>query len=137
MNNFIMGFAIFLILIFFPIQWTINQVNHYKIQSTNNIVHMSVQKARIEGYFKEANINEMRTKIAEALSINPSEVRIDVTTVPKYRFKYFDQREMIKYEIGVPIKKIIASNIFLDIDDNENKMEYIIKGEVTSELLAP
>ncbi|OEF99446.1 hypothetical protein BHF71_09040 [Vulcanibacillus modesticaldus] len=137
MKEYIVGFSVFLILMFFPLQWAINQINHYKIQTFNNIVNNAAQKARTDGYFKEYNINELKTKIEDALHIDQSQIRINVTTTPKYRFDEFDQREMISYEIGIPIEKIIAMHRFFGIDEEKNKFEYIVSGEVASELLSP
>ncbi len=137
MKEYIVGAATFLILMFFPLQWVVNQVNHYKIQSVNNIVHSAAQRARIDGYFKEDNINQMRAKLADALSINEAEVSVIVTTTPKYRFDQFHTNEMIQYEIGIPIDKILAMHQFFGIDDLDNQFEYIINGKIASELLAP
>lgn len=137
MKEFIVGISVLLILMFFPLQWVLNQVNHYKIQSVNNIVHNAAQKARTDGYFKEYNINEMKINIASALSIDEGRIEVNVTTTPKYRFDSFDQREMITYEIIVPIDSIMAMNSFFGISDEKNKFEYTIKGEVPSELLSP
>ncbi len=135
MKEYIVGFAIFLILMFFPLQWTINQINHYKIQTVNNIVYNAAQKARTDGYFKDYNINEMINKIIEALDVDSSQIRVDVTTTPKYRFDNFDNREMIQFEIGIPIDEVIAMQTFFTIEDDINGYEYIVKGEVPSELL--
>lgn len=137
MKEFIVGSVIFLLLMFFPLQWMMNQINHYKIQSVNNIVHVAAQKARIEGSFKQENIDEMKAKIADALSIDESDIHINVTKTPKYRFDQFQVDEMIEYEIGIPIKQVIAMHHFFGIDENANQFEYIVKGAVASELLAP
>lgn len=137
MKEFIVGISVLLILMFFPLQWVLNQVNHYKIQSVNNIVHNAAQKARIDGYFKESTINEMRSNLASALAIDESRIEINVTTTPKYRFDSFDQREMIAYEVIVPIDSIMAMNRLFGITDADNRYEYTVKGEVPSELLAP
>jgi len=137
MKDFIIGTTIFLLLMFFPLQWVANQVNHYKIQTVNNIVHSAAQKARIDGCFNEENINEMRMKIANALSVSADQIRIDVTTTPKYRFDQFQANEMIHYEIGVPIEKVIAMHRFFGIAETENQFEYVVKGEVASERLVP
>lgn len=135
MKEYIVGFTIFLILMFFPLQWTINQINHYKIQTVNNIVYNAAQKARTDGYFKEYNINELKMNISSALNIDQSMIRVNVTTTPKYRFDSFDIREMVQYEIGIPIDEVIAMQNFLGIEEEVNRYEYIIKGEVPSELL--
>ncbi len=135
MKEYIVGFAIFLVLIFFPLQWSINQINHYKIQTANNIVYNSAQKARTDGYFKQSNLDELRIQLATKLKVEPSKVRIEATTTPKYRLDNFDEREMIYFEVGIPIDKIIAANIFYGISDQANSYEYIISGEVPSELL--
>ena len=79
----------------------------------------------------------MKAKIAEALSMKESDIRIVVTTTPKYRFDQFQVDEMIQYEIGVPINRVIAMHHFFGIDENANQFEYIVKGAVASELLAP
>jgi len=77
----------------------------------------------------------MENKICDALNIDASQIRIEVTTTPKYRFDSFDTREMISFEIGIPIDEVIAMNIFFGIGDDINGYEYIIRGEVPSELL--
>lgn len=135
MKEYIVGVAVFLVLIFFPLQWSINQINHYKIQTTNNIVYNAAQKARTDGYFKQSNLDKIRLQISTKLKVQPSEVRIEATTVPKYRLDNFDEREMICFEVGIPIDKVIAANIFYGISNEENSYEYIISGEVPSELL--
>ncbi len=135
MKEYIVGFAVFLVLIFFPLQWSINQVNHYKIQTTNNIVYNAAQKARTDGYFKQSNLDEIRMQITSKLKVEPSDIRIEATRTPKYRLDYFDEREMIYFEVGIPIDKVIAANIFYGISDQANSYEYIISGEVPSELL--
>ncbi len=136
MKEYIVGLAVFLILIFFPLQWSINQINHYKIQTANNIVYNAAQKARTDGYFKQTNIDEMRSQLFTKLKIEPERIRINVTTTPKYRLDSFDEREMIFFEVGIPIDKVIAANLFYGISDEDNRYEYIIRGEVPSELLA-
>lgn len=137
MKEFIVGISVLLILMFFPLQWVLNQVNHYKIQSVNNIVHNSAQKARIDGYFKESTINEMKSNLANALAIDESRIEVNVTTTPKYRFDSFDYREMIAYEVIVPIDSVMAMNRLFGITDEDNRYQYTVKGEVPSELLAP
>lgn len=135
MKEYIVAFAVFLILMFFPLQWTINEINHYKIQTVNNIVHNAAQKARTDGCFLEDNTDEMLEKIAEALNISQSEIRVNLTITPKYRLDQFDSREMIAFEVGVPIDEIIAMRKFLGINEQIDGYEYIITGEVPSELL--
>ena len=137
MKEFIVGISVFLVLMFFPTQWILSQINHYKIQSVTNITHNAAQKARIDGYFKEETINQMTNDIATVLSVDESKIKVEVTTTPKYRLDNFDQREMISYEIRIPISRVIAMNSFLGIKNEDNQFEYVIKGEVTSELLLP
>ncbi len=135
MKEYIVGFAVFLVLIFFPLQWSVNQINHYKIQTTNNIVYNAAQKARTDGYFKQSNLDDLRMQITNKLKVSPADIRIEATRTPKYRLDNFDEREMIHFEIGIPIDKVIAANIFYGISDQDNSYEYIISGEVPSELL--
>jgi len=115
-----------------------NQINHYKISYINNAVFKAAQKARTEGYFTEDIINDLRDSITQAFPrINPGDIGINVTTTPKYRTDKFIKSEMISYEISVPIDKILVMNNFFGISDSENRMQYIVKGEVPSERLLP
>lgn len=127
-----------LVLIFFPLQYVVNQINHTRLLTVNNIVHIHAQKARTDGYFTPENIEEMKQEIKNIFpALNDTEISIMVTTTPKYRFNEFDLTEMINYEVTVPIKKIIAMHQFYNISDSENQFNYTIKGAVQSELLAP
>jgi hypothetical protein len=135
MKSFIVSSALFVILLFHPLQQGINTINHYKMQSTNNIIHVAAQTARTEGFFTTQIIEDMKTDLKKALYINDSDIRINVTTTPKYRLNQFDEREYIEYEIGIPIDNIIVMNGFLGITDAENEFEYTLKGTVPSELL--
>ena len=61
---------------FFPLQWVVNQINYYKIQSVTNIVQGAAQRARIEGFFTSENINEMRTQLVESIGVEEGLIRI-------------------------------------------------------------
>lgn len=120
---------------FFPTQFCADTINHMKRTAFNNIVDNHIQIARSDGYFKADNINGMSIGLTTALHINSSEINISVTTIPVYRSDNFDNRQTIKYDIYVPIKKLIAMNKFFNISDANNTANYGVSGESPSELL--
>jgi hypothetical protein len=117
-------------------QFVLNQVNHYKILKFNDIVYRAAQKARVNGYFSEDITNEMIEEIKEYIpSIEDEEISYVLTTVPKYRLDEFDKRELISYEVSIPLKKIIAKSPIFKVEDNS--INYVISGKVHSEVLSP
>ncbi|MEB8637971.1 hypothetical protein P4H32_30380 [Bacillus cereus] len=129
--------ALIMFLLFFPLQYLINQQNHHDMNSGTEIVHRYAQKARTTGYFTPQILSDMRADLATKLRLTPGEITIFATTTPKYRLNTFDQREMIYYEVQLPIKRLIAINRFMGVSDIDNQMTYTIKGEVASEALMP
>lgn len=126
------------LLLFFPLQYTVNQLNHYRMSTVQRIVNNTVQKARTTGYFTDALIDEMVNNIKASFpQIEDSEIYVDVTRTPKYRLDTFDQREMIKFDVRVPIDKIIALPQLFYINEADNNFNYPVKGEAPSELPIP
>ncbi|MCP1312080.1 hypothetical protein [Paenibacillus tyrfis] len=137
MKEFIIMSGMIMLLMFFPVQYVLNSTNHYNMQTVNEIVHKAAQKARTDGYFTTDNINTMKADIAAKLHVDQSEISVTATTTPKYRMNAFDQREMIYYEVKVPIKRILALSRFFGVTDEANKTDYILKDAVASEVPAP
>lgn len=137
MKDFIILTALIVILMFFPLQYVVNQKNHNHMEATNDIVLKAAQKARTDGYFTADNIQWMVNEISSKLAIDPSEIIVDVTTTPKYRMNDFDDREMIAYDVRIPIRRLIALNQVFAIPDSENQMVYPVTGEVASEVPFP
>lgn len=137
MKQFIVLAAAFILLMFFPIQYGINMVNHYHMKEVSRYVHNAAQQARTDGRFTEENINRLKEQIANKLYIDKSLIVVQATTSPKYRLDRFDQREMISYEVRVPISKLLAMHSFFGFAPDHNSMDYVEKGEVASEVLMP
>lgn len=138
MKDFIVMLASILLLITFVLQYSAQQVNDYRIGKFQLHVNVAKEKAKIAGRFTEEIINELKTNIMYTFKdVEEDEIIVDVTTTPKYRTVDFDERELIHYKIGVPIKKVIAGASFFGIPDDENKAYYILEGVTTSELIAP
>lgn len=134
MKDLIVTIAVIVFLLTFPLQYAVEQNNHSKISQFQAIVHNSSERARAQGYFTVDIINDLKQQILQSFpTINESDLIIDVTTSPKYRCNEFDERELISYKIGVPIKKILATPKFWGISEEDNKMMYIIDRQVTSE----
>lgn len=135
MKTLIVTWAAIIMIMFFPSQFAADEINHMKMTAFNNIVDKHVQTARSDGYFKPDNIDSMLSDVSTALHIDKSEISVSVTTTPVYRTDTFDNRQSIKYSVSVPIKKLIAMNIFWNISDSKNQMNYVVSGESPSELL--
>jgi len=137
MKNLIVLSAVTIFLMIFPLQYAIEQRNHHNISQFQKIVVVAKEKAKITGCFTPDIINELKSDILnEFKNISEGDILIDVTTTPKYRKNTFDDRELIHYRIGVPIKKIIAGAPFFGISDSDNETMYIIDSYTTSELIA-
>ena len=137
MKNFIIIAGLIIYLMFFPVQYVLNQQNHHDMMVAGEIVQKYAQTARTSGYFTVQLINGMRDELVSKLRLDPSEITINVTTVPKYRLDAFDEREMISYQVDIPIKRIMALNQLMGVPESENHMIYTIKGEVASEVPMP
>ena len=136
MKTFIVTIAAVVILMVFPMQNVQDIVNSHRIERFDEIVYTATQKARTDGCFTSINILEMKSKILEVFpGVTEDELIINVTTAMKYKKFEFDSREVISYEIGVPIKKIVSLNNIFGIADEDNRIDYIIKGYVLSEVL--
>ena len=136
MKTFIVTIAAIILLMVFPMQNIQDIVNSHKIERFDEIVYTATQKARTDGCFTPSNISEMKEKILGIFpGVSEDELIINVTTTIKYKKFEFDSREVISYEIGVPIKKIVSLNNILGIADENNRTDYIIKGYVLSEVL--
>jgi len=138
MKEFMVILAAILLLMLFATQYTLQQVNDYRIGQLQLYVNVAKEKAKISGRFTADIVTELKNNILSTFKdVEEDEIIIDVTMTPKYRTVDFDERELIHYKIGVPIKNVIAGASFFGISDNENKAYYILEGATTSELIAP
>jgi hypothetical protein len=135
MKEFIVSLVLIPILLYFPAQNILDNLNNVKINALNSIVQKHAQVARYDGYFKDANIIQMKDEIHRAIYIDISEIQFTGTTVAKYRTDAFDSRELITYEVTVPLKKVIAMPTIWGMSEADNRKEYTIKNAVASELL--
>ncbi len=138
MKEAIVGLAMLLLLIIFPLQNALDVINGRRMEKFDIIVYKATQTARTDGYFTPANIASLRNDIKTAFpDVNDSDIVINVTTTPRYRLDVFDEREVINYEISVPIEKVIATADLLGINPADNRYRYTKRGYVLSEVLMP
>lgn len=126
-----------MLLLFFPVQIALSQINHHQFVTAQEITHNHAQRARQYGYFRPEDISGLRSELARRLNMSANDIQINATTVPKYRFDRFTPGELIDYEVVIPVRRILAMNRFLGIPDEENQMLRVIKGQVHSEVLLP
>lgn len=137
MKDFIVLCAVAILLIVFPLQNALELSNEVRINKFSEIVYVSTQKARIDGCFKPENIAKLKADLFAAFpDLKESDIYIDVTTTPKYRKNYFDERELIYYDIRIPVRKIIAVPGLFGITPDQNRYFSVRKGFVLSEVLA-
>ena len=146
MKNFITGLAMFMLLIIFPIQTSLEIINEHRANRFHNIVYVSAQKARKEGCFTTQIEKELRSnliELVESYNGDTSKIKIDVEKSRKKRKDSFNFDEVINgnfddviyYDISIPIGKIVATPALFNISKEDN--EYIIRrrGFVLSEYL--
>lgn len=133
MKKIIILIASIQLIMFFPLQSILDKQNHYRMTNAQTIVFNSAQKARIEGHFTAEIKEEMLTELGEYF--NRNEISYQLTETPKYRLLTYDESQQIYFEVKVPIKKVFIANNFFGIKNEDNKIDYQIKGVVASELL--
>lgn len=136
MKQLIVMGAVLVLLLTFPLQYALEQRNYYNISQFQKVVYNAKEQARVQGCFTSKIVSDLKTDILEIFkNVEGSELIIVATQTPKYRTDAFDDRELIYYKIGVPIKRIIAANNFWGISDADNASYYIIESYMASELV--
>lgn len=134
MQELIAFFLCIPLLLSFVPQYANEMKNSRNMDRVDTIVNSAKEEARQAGYFTDEITDNMVDRIVE-LGFEEDEVIVKVTEIPKYRTETFDRRELIEYEVGVPIEKKIAANGLFGISDEDNRGTYYTRGEVTSEKL--
>lgn len=138
LKNFLTGAAILILLLIFPLQNVQDQINQTRINKFSNIVYISTQTARVDGYFTQDNINKLKMDLMTAFpDLSETDIYIDVTITPKYRTDVFDDREAIYYDIRIPVRKVLASPRFFGLSESENQYISRRSGFVLSEVPMP
>ncbi len=124
--------AVFILLMTFPLQYALNTKNHYSISLMQKHVNNAKELARQEGYFTTDNLNNLKKEISDDFSIPDEEVLIVATDVLERK----SRGQLIYYKVSVPIKNIIAANVFWGISNEKNKGVYEIENYASSEWVA-
>ena len=138
MKNFIAGVAVLLVILLFPLQIAMDVINDQRLNKFDVITFKAIQIARTDGYFKQSTIENLKSELlTEFPDLEESDIVINVTTTPKYRTNEFDDREVISYDIAIPVSNVIVAGSLLGLSDNENSFMSRKKGYVLSEVLMP
>lgn len=134
MKQLIVACLVLLLLLPFPLQTLLDNVNTANMTVFDSIVHSYAEKARMNGYFTPDIINDMVAEIAQKIKgMEASDIIVDCTITPKYRtIDYYDERELIHYEVTIPIKNAYIGGVVFNQEENRT---YTCKGAVTSEKL--
>lgn len=138
MKQMIVMMAVLVLLLTFPLQYALEQRNHYKMGQFQKHVYNAKEQAKALGYFSDDIINEFKQNVLDEFKdLQETELIIEVTRTPKYRKNEFDERELIYYKIGMPIKRLVAANALWGISDSENSTYYYIENYTPSEQVMP
>ena len=137
MQDIIVFCGLIFLLLIFPLQDIRDTAIASKLEAFDAAVHTSVNIARLDGYFTGDNKSDLRDAIEAAFpEVDASSIVINVTDDrPRYRTNVYETRELIYYEISVPVEDVIFMGRFLGIPDNLNSFTYEKKSFVTSERL--
>lgn len=137
MKDFLVLLACLPIAIALTLQISLNSVNQHDAVRVSKIVNAYAEEARFNGYFKDADIDEMKEEIAQALECETDDVLVSCTEKgdAKYKATTYSNNAKIEYRVEAPIKTVIAAGSLYGITDSENKGKIIKEGYVMSEKL--
>lgn len=126
-----------IMLMFFPLQYTNEQVNYHHISEARDRIEESVEVAKQEGCFTSTNQNALKTDLAALLDVDESKIQLQVPGSPVYRGTTYANSGIIEYKITFPVENYLAMNEMWGIDDADNILYYPVKGRVASERINP
>lgn len=135
MKDFIVLIAVLILLLPFPLQYALEEYNHYQKSEIQSYVFSAKEEAKQKGYFTKEIKNKLIDKITKNFNIEKNEISIITDNIRKYRASKFNKDNLIYYKIEVPVKKIIAVPIIWGINKKENKSKYTIEGYAASEAI--
>ncbi len=137
MKQLIVTVAVFILLMAVIIQIPLEMLNYERRQAVMFYVNNAKEKAKQEGCYTEAILNQLKKDINEnkklGIIITDKDIEATRENDIKYRLDKFKEAELIKLKIRIPIDKIIAAASFFGLDDS--KRYYIIEIVTTSEKL--
>ncbi|WP_101809506.1 hypothetical protein [Paenibacillus pasadenensis] len=137
MKEFLAAAVMFVILLYFPVQWSLQTYNHTLRLNVDTVVNKYAQEARVTGRFTPDSILAMKKDIAAKTNLSVTEIAVQATMTPKYRRDDFNDQEFIDYEVKIPIRSIIALSSYWGISPSDNQTTYTRRGQVASEVLMP
>jgi len=142
MKQFLVLMAVLPLLLVFLVQFSLDQINNSRLGLLSDYVYTAKEEAKQEGYFSEEILNELRSNIAKAFDIMPSDIIIQATQSVRYRVMSTDslsednfERGLIYYKVSVPIQEIMAGRRLFGIKEEDNSYYYTIESYAASERL--
>lgn len=126
-----------LLLIVFPVQGLLDASFDAREQVFDNTVRSYAEKARLEGCFTQAIIDDMENELQTRLpGLFVSDLTIDVTTDKKYRTDEYSESSLIHFSVIMNLRKrFVGGLIFGNLENDGNMLTYTCSGSVTSEAL--
>lgn len=132
MKQFIVLMAVLPILLLFLMQFSMDQRNSQRLGKIQDLIYISKESARQEGYFSLELKEKLREDLSRTAGVAPEEIIIECDDTIKYRYNSGEDR-LIYYRIEVPIKKVMAGSRIFGITEEENGYTYVIDSYTASE----
>lgn len=132
MKQFIVLMAVLPILLLFLMQFSMDQRNSQRLGRIQDLIYISKESARQEGYFSLELKEKLREDLSRTAGVAPEEIVIECDDIIKYRYNSGEDR-LIYYRIEVPIKKVMAGSRIFGITEEENGYTYVIDSYTASE----
>ena len=134
MDKYIAAVLCIPLLLIFIAQYAVQVTNNYVLGNSNVIIEEAKEEAKQEGAFTSEIIDDMIADFAE-IGVTVERSDIVVSSDKKYRTNRYDERELIEYEITVPIGKKIATGGWFGLSEDENLFRKTYHGQIASEAL--
>jgi len=138
MNNYLIGIAVVLLLITFPIQQAVEKYNNHKAIIVMKAVDYTIEVAVREGYFTDANQSDLVNRLTGAFAdLDTADVEfVSVTETPRYKTELYDEAELVEWTIRVRINNVFAVPALSGITAENNNYYLYFVGKMPSERLA-
>ncbi len=87
MKDLIALCAVLLLLMTFPVQYALNTKNHYAISLMQKHVNNAKEMSRLEGYFTNEIIDDLKSNIAEDFGVDKTEILVSATSASERKIE--------------------------------------------------
>ena len=127
MKNLITATACLMILLAFIIQFTHSQVLHMKLTAADQAVAAFGQIVRQEGCISQTSQKKLKQELALLFQCSEEDVNVEGNKAPVLR------GTVIPFTVRTTVDHVIASALFWNLRQEDNRFEYKVSRNVVSE----